>query len=678
MPRLRFYLEDSSVNCYCIARALCVAGFGFISLSTLAAEAGSDHAEELEMVVVTASPIGDPDRLATIAGSVDRTQLLRSGAATLADGLSQVAGVTSSGFAAGAGRPIIRGMDANRVRVLENGIGSFDVSDVGPDHGVPIDPFTAERIEVVRGAATLRYGSQAIGGVVNAISQKVPTRFPAAAFTGEATGGYNSGADGRDFAAQAGARVGSLAWHADAFSRHAEDYATPRGMEPNTWLRGKGASLGGSWIGDADRVGLGVIRTESRYGIPAEESYIDMHQTKLLLRSSFGLDAGAWRTLTVEGGWADYAHSEHDDAGAALSTFKDREWDVRAEAVAGPWGVLGEAALGVQFQQRNFSALGDGQDYLPPTQTKSQAAFGFAAAPLGNSLQLQFGARVERVQIDGIAPDDAPVARSFTPLSASVGLVHDLSEQWRFGLALSSAARAPAQTELFARGPHDGPLTFETGDPALREERANSIEASLRWRGDRVHADGALWATQFRNYILGQFTGRTCDEEGVCARGNGAELKEMFFTQRGARFIGAEAHAEIELLQHAVGDLHLNLLADVVRATLANGGGAVPRIPPFRVGAGLSWHTDRMDASVFIKYAGRQSRVSAFETPTAAFANVDAQVAIRPWDEYPQIEFALVGRNLSNSVQRNAVALNKDEIVLPGRDFRLMFRARLN
>jgi iron complex outermembrane receptor protein len=340
--------------------------------------------------------------------------------------------------------------------------------------------------------------------------------------------------------------------------------------------------------------------------------------------------------------------------------------------------MLSESALGVQFQQRDFSALGEGQEYLLPTTTKSQAAFGFAEAPLGEALRMQFGARVERVQVDGTAPDDTGTSRKFTPVSASVGLVSDLSDAMRLGLSLSTAARAPAQTELFARGPHDGPLTFETGDPTLAMERANSVEASLRWRGERVHADGAVWATRFNNYIYGSLTGQTCDEEGNCAAGNGEELKEMLFRQQDARFIGAEAHAEVELLQHAMGDLHLNLLADVVRARLTNGGGDVPRMPPYHLGAGLSWHGQKLDASVFVKYAGRQSRTGAQETPTASFTNVDAQVAFRPWDEHPRVEFALVGRNLWDAAQRNAVALNKDEVIMPGRDIRLMIRARLD
>jgi iron complex outermembrane receptor protein len=632
------------------------------------------HAVELEEVVVTASPIGDPDRLATIGGSVSREQLLRSGGNTIADALSQLPGVTSSGFAAGAGRPVIRGMDANRVRMMEDGIGSFDVSDVGPDHGVPLDPFAAERVEVVRGAATLRYGSQAIGGVVNAISNRVPLRLPDDSATGELNGSFGSGADSRDLAGQYSARSGTLAFHADAFSRHADDYDTPDGTMPNSWLRGQGGALGGAWIGDAARIGLGVVRHESRYGIPGEESYIDMAQTKLSLRSLFDLDVGAWRQLTIDAGGADYQHSERDAEGVAASTFKDREGDARAEAVAGPWGPLSEAAVGVQLQQRNFRALGEGGQYLFPTRTRSQALFGFAESRLADRLRLQFGARVENVQVDGTPASGEPTERSFLPVSGSMGLVYDASQALRLGLALSSAARAPAQTELYARGVHDATSTYETGDPALRRERATSAELSLRWRGGPVHADGSVWVTDFQGYVYGELTGRSCSEAGDCVAG-GEEFAELNYMQRGARFHGAEGHAEIELLQRPAGDLHLNLLADMVRARLDDGAGNVPRIPAYRVGAGLAWQGAQLDASVSIRYSGAQNRIGAAETPTAGFTNVDAQLAWRPWTRHPGMELALMGRNLTNSLQRNAVALNKDEVMLPGRDLRLMFRA---
>jgi iron complex outermembrane recepter protein len=645
-------------------------------LSCVAAQADdAEHAVELEEVVVTASPIGDPDRLASIAGSVNRDQLLRSGGNTIADALADVPGVTSSGFAAGAGRPVIRGLDANRVRTLEDGIGSFDVSDVGPDHGVPIDPFAAERVEVVRGAATLRYGSQAIGGVVNAISNRVPTRLPEGMNAGEVTGGFGTGADSRDVAGQYNARGGALALHADAFRRETDDYDTPEGEMSNSWLSARGGAIGGAWLHDGDAIGLGVVRHESRYGIPGEEAWIDMHQTKLSLRSAFGLAAGAWRRLTVDGGWADYAHSERDAAGIAQATFRDREWDARAEAVAGDWGWLSESALGVQLQRRNFSALGEGAGYLSPTLTRNRALFGFAESKLSSLLRLQFGARVEAVDVDGTPASDVATSRSFTPMSASTGLVFEPAPSWRVGLALSSAARAPAQTELFARGLHDATATYERGDPALRTERADSAELSLRWRGERVHADGSVWTTGFSRFIYGELTGRSCTEEGLCVAGDSEPLRELAYGQRDARFRGAEAHAEIELLQHGSGDLHLNLMADMVRATFDDVGGDVPRIPPYRVGAGLVWQRARFDASVSVRYSARQNQVAAQETPTAGFTNVDAQLGWRPWGAHDGVQIALVGHNLTNSLQRNAVSLNKDTVILPGRDIRLMFRA---
>jgi iron complex outermembrane receptor protein len=563
------------------------------------------------------------------------------------------------------------------VRVLEDGIGSFDVSDVGPDHGVPIDPFSAERVEVVRGAATLRYGSQAIGGVVNSISNRVPLHLADGALGSEMVGTVGSGADSRDFAGQFNARSGAFAVHADAVDRHSDDYDTPDGPMANSWLRGRSGAVGGAWIDGDDRAGLGVVHHESRYGIPGEESYIDMEQTKLSLRSAWGLSAGPWRSLTVDGGWADYQHSEIAD-GAAASTFKDREWDSRIEAVAGAWGVFSESALGVQLQQRRFAAFGEGLGYLAPTQTDNRAVFGFAEVKLAEALRLQFGARVEDASIDGTPASGEPVSRNFTPVSGSVGLVFDADANWRLGLALTSAARSPAQTELFARGVHDATSTYETGLPTLRQERANSGEVTVRWRGERVHADGALWASDFQDYIYGGFTGRSCSEQGACVDGDGGEFTELVYGQRGALFRGAEAHAEIELLQMGANDLHLDLMADVVRASFDGDAGNVPRIPPYRVGGGLSWHGPQYDASVSVRYSGRQDHVGEAETATGGFTNVEAQFAWRPWQARPGIELALVGRNLTDSLQRNAVALNKDEVVLPGRDLRLMLRAKFD
>lgn len=643
------------------------------------ADTSAESSSKLATVVVTASPLTtDPDALATIVDVVARDEVLRQGGANLADSLRDVPGVTGTGFAAGASRPVIRGFDAQRVRTLEDGVGSFDVSDVGPDHGVPIDPLSSQQVEVVRGAATLRYGSQAIGGVVNSINNRVPTQLPDAPISGEATGLYGSNANTGQGSLLLDGRAGDFALHADGFIRHADDYDIPGGTQANSFLRGDGYSFGSSYFfgpqSDQSHLGLAVIHYDAKYGIPSDTTYIDMRQTKELLRSSFAIDAGALKTLTVEGGYGDYQHTENNPDGSVNSTFKDQEWDARAETLFGAIGPLSQSALGMQFQHKSFSALGEDRGYLFPTLTESQALFAFTEAPLAHALKLQLGARIEHVKVDGTPISNQAVSRDFNPASGSLGLVFDASEAVRLGLTASSAARAPAQTELFARGPHDGPGTFETGDPTLGMERANSLEASVRVRGDAVRFDGSLWGTKFNNYIYGRLTGRTCDEDNMCVSDDSQEFKELFYTQAAAKFYGAEAKLTWTFYDGPTGQFGSEILGDYVRAKFDEGGN-VPRIPPYHVGVGLNWSHQHFDASVLAKYSGAQNDVAAAETPTSGFLSLDAECGWRSLSR-PGLEFVLIGRNLTDSTQRDAVAFNKDVVVLPGRDVRLL--ARLN
>jgi iron complex outermembrane receptor protein len=630
----------------------------------------------IDTVLVTASPLShNADDIATIVNTVNRQQILQSGGANLADALANEPGVTGTSFASGASRPVIRGFDANRVRVLENGIGSFDVSDVGPDHGVPIDPLSTEKIEVVRGAATLRYGSQAIGGVVNAINNRVPSELPDKPFAAELTGSYGTNADSRQGSAMFDARAGQFAIHADGFDRRADDYDIPDGTMGNSYFKGDGYSLGGSYFFGDSHVGVGGVHYDSQYGIPGEDTFIDMKQTKEMLRSSFAIGAGAFQTLTVEGGYADYEHSEIDPAtGEALATFKDNEWDARAEGLFGKVGPFSGLAVGVQAQNRNFSALGEGNNYLNPTATETGAGFLFAEAPLIGSLRLQTGARFEHVKVEGTPATDVLTSRTFTPISGSAGLVFDATPIVRLGVTLSSAARAPAQTELFARGPHDGPATFETGDPTLGLERATSLEGTMRVRLDKVRVDASVWGAKFSNYIFGELTGRTCDDDGNCVVGNANELKELNYTQVDAKFYGAEAKTTVSVYENSAGKLQAELLADYVRAKVDNGGN-IPRIPPYHVGAGLHWEGVQLDGGFMFRYAGRQDNIATAETVTAGFTSLDAHFGWRPIRSRPGFELALVGHNLTDTVQHNSVALNKDEVILPGRDVRLVVRA---
>ena len=636
------------------------------------------HSGSVETLVVTASPInGDSEHLASIPAKVDAEDILRNGGSNLADSLVNVPGISGSGFATGASRPIIRGMDANRVRILEDGTSSSDASDIGPDHGVPVGPMSARSIEVVRGAATLRYGSQAIGGVVNVINNRVPLDQPDGQ-TLEAVSSYESVSDAGQIGLQGDASAGDFAFHADGYYRHADGYGTPLGMQPNSFFRGDGASVGSSYFfGDGNRVGAALVHYDAKYGVPSDTTYIDLRQSKLLTGSSLNIGEGVFRTLNISTSYGNYEHKERNPDGSVNSTFKNKEFDGRAEALLDAIGPFNSTAVGIEIQNRQFQGLGEASDYLLPTITQNYAGFLFTEVPLGTDLHLEASSRVEQVYIEGTPASGAFTRRDYTPVSGAVGLLYTVSDAVKIGLTGSSTARAPAQTELFSRGAHDGPQTFETGNPGLKIERANSVEATVRLRYREFTFDGSVYSNQFDNYIYGALTGRICEDDGTCAFGGPGELREMLYTQGSAHFRGVEGKASYDLWHVDDGILKIDMLGDFVRATLA-GGQNVPRIPPWRLGGGLSWESPTLDAGFQILQVGKQNYPGLFDTPTDGFVSVNAQVAWRPFNNDPDIEFALIGRNLADTVQRNAAALNKDLVVLPGRNIQLSVRYATN
>jgi iron complex outermembrane receptor protein len=662
-------------------RTFLLAGTALAALAPVAASAQdattatpppTTHAHD--EIVVTASPFATKqDNTPAIVAKVDRSTILSKGGSSIAAALSDIPGISSTGFATGASRPIIRGMDANRVRILEDGVSSSDVSDIGPDHGIPIDPLSAQSIEVVRGAGTLRYGSQAIGGVVNVLNNRVPMSLPAKAFSGEVNGSYGTVADAYETSALADAKVGNLVVHADGFYRHADDYDTPLGTQENSYSRTHGATLGGSYFMGDSHVGAAITQYDANYGIPSDDTHIVMKQTKVMTRNSFDLGSGLFKTLTLDGSYANYKHSEVTPEGEILTTFRNKEYDTRAELLMGPIGPLRNTALGVEVQHRRFSAVGEDSTYLFPTLSKSQAGYVFTEMPLGESVNLQASGRFEHDSVAGTPSTDISTKNTYDPVSGAIGALWTASPAIKLGLTFSSTGRAPAQTELFARGGHDGPNTFETGDPNLQIERANSLEGSLRLRSGRFHFDGSIYSTWFKHYIYGDLTGRTCDDDGVCGGGDPDGLRELFYRQQDAHFRGVEGEASYDLVQTDRGVFTAKVLADYTRATLDDGSN-VPRIPPYRVGGGLSWKGTKLDTGIDLQYYGRQDKFGAFDTSTPSYVNLNAQIAWRPFEAQPGIEFSVIGQNLTGDVQRNAAALNKDVVVMPGRNVRFVAR----
>lgn len=628
-------------------------------------------------IIVTATPFGhSADDTPTISTKVNADQILAAGGSSIADSLKDVPGVSASGFAAGASRPIIRGMDSARVRLLEDGTSASDVSDIGPDHGIPIDPLAARSIEVVRGAATLRYGSQAIGGVVNTLNNRVPMTLPTTAIGGEVNASYGSVNNAAETSALLDGKVGNLALHADGFYRHTDDYDTPLGTQQNSWFHGRGGSVGGSYFLDnGSHVGLAVTRYDAQYGIPSDTTYIDMRQTKIMSRNSFNLGTGLLKTFTLDGSYADYTHDEKNPDGSINTTFKNKEANVRGELLFNRIGAIRNTALGVEYQHRDFSAIGEDSSYLNPATSANIAGYIFTEVELDKALHLEASGRVEHVSITGTPASDVFTKRSYTPVSGALGLLYTAAEGVKIGFNASTTGRAPALTELFARGGHDGPQTYETGDPNLKIERANSLELSLRVRRGPFRFDGSLYNTWYKNYIYGALTGRTCDDDGECSTGDDGELREVFYEQLGARFRGLEAQASYDVIHSDKGTLIAKVLGDYTRATLDNGAGNVPRIPPYRIGGGLNWQSKIVDAGVTFSHYGRQNDYGAYDTATDAYNSLGAQIAVRPFRRYPGVELAVIGQNLTNDVQRLATSFNKDLVVMPGRSVRFVVKA---
>ena len=649
-------------------------------------------------------------------------ELLANPGPTIADTLSQKPGIVGSTFAPGSNRPVIRGLDTYRVRVQENGIGSHDVAALSEDHAVPIDPFAAERVEVVRGPATLRYGSQAIGGVVSVENNRIPMFIPPRGFMAELKGGLNSVGKGRDGAFQVTAGAGNVAVHADAFRRRTYDYDTPQGVQPNTFVDAKGLSLGSSWIWADGFFGVAWTRYQSLYGIPGEEAEearprIDLIQDKLTAKGEWRVRDHGIDAIRLWLGSSRYAHNEvvreghghgheeegdHEDEGPALdiigTRFTNREHEARAEAQHLPiptaFGEL-RGAAGVQVgrkQVRGFGVEEPVDGLIDPAARQSMVAgFIFEELEVTRRLRLQAAGRIEGNKADGTTVEDPLVTteaerftRDFTPLSGSVGLLYELPLGVVARLTAQHTERAPDVGELFSKGVHEATGTFEIGNPNLNVEKANTAELGFKRSQGHFRFDASVFHTVYDGFIFKSFTGRQCDDTlDTC--GAGEELDELVFAQRDAKFTGAELGAELDIARLGRGIWGVSGQYDFVRASFA-GGDNVPRIPPHRVGAGLYYRDPAWLARVFTLHAFRQDDVSlldARDTPTNGYTLLNAELAYtfktgREDDIASQMTIGVKGENLLDDDVRNHVSFKKDEVLQPGRTIRLFGSIKLN
>ena len=661
-------------------------------------QADQYHAPEEQNVIVTGFPRSRGDILSGTA-VVSGDELTRELRPTIGETLARQPGVSATSFGPNSSRPVLRGFQGERVRVLTDGIGSLDASSSSVDHAVAINPLTADRIEVLRGPAALLFGSSAIGGVVNVIDARIPRRMPEEAVHAEGILTYGSAADERSANASIDIPVGgNFVVHFDGNYSRSDDLeiggfvlaralreqaaaspdaeirelATLRGRIPNTDARTWDVAAGAAWIDGDNNVGFSVNRYDSRYGVPirysldpavdAEGPHIDVAQTRVDARAEIDTGDGFVDSVRFRGGYADYRHFEIEDTGEIATTFLNTGWEGRLEArqsTRNGWG----GGFGAQYFQRDFEVEGE-EKFLPPNLTRQLGLFTLQTLDRG-AFKAEAGLRYEHSALRADADADIgnpAMRRSFDAFTGSAGASYAFARDWRIGINAARSERAPSAEELFANGPHAGTQAFEVGDPDLRTEKSLGLEATLRHTGADVTFGASVFHNWFNGYIFEAPTGLVQDD-----------LPVFQYRQDDARYFGVEFEASAHVGQ--IGEFLINLdgVADYVRATIDSAGPA-PRIPPLRLLGGIEAQSDHLNGRVEVEWVDDQDRTAAFETSTDGYTMVNASLAFHPWGRGNSSAIVLSANNLIDVDARRHASFLKDYAPLAGRDFRISAR----
>jgi iron complex outermembrane receptor protein len=647
------------------------------------------------------------DQFATVT-VMTRDEIDRSTGFTLGEILQGKPGIAASGFVPGAAsRPVVRGLDNYRVRIQENGLSASGVSELGEDHGVPVDPLAAQTVEVVRGPATLRYGSQAIGGVVNAENNRIPSAIPQRGFGAEMRGATTSVDKGRDGALLLDAGGGNIALHADVFGRRNTDYGIPSypyltpeepapavgRRQPNSSHRSEGGSVGGSYVFDRGFVGIAVTAFDSFYRVPGQEAAatntrIDMRQNKVTSKGEFRPDGYGVDAMRFWLGSTDYRHAElanENGFDGPQQYFFSRQKEARAEIQFRPadlrFATL-TTAIGGQGASENLDAPGApgaGNGLFDPNTTRSLAGYMFNELRFNATQRMQLAGRIETNTVKGAVPDlfidettNIVRQRTFTPKSGALGFLQDLPGDLVASATAQYVERAPRAPELLSRGVHEATGTFDIGNPNLQTEIAKSVEFGLRRNKGPWRFELTGFQTRFDGFIYRNLTGQTCDDTfSSCAPDAGAELKQAVYSQRDARFRGVEFQTQYDVAPLWRGLWGVDGQYDRVRATFGDGSN-VPRIPPQRLGGGIYYRDAEWFARIGILHAFAQNDASNFETPTAGYNLLKAELSYEtrlPGDPsgFVRLKVGIVGDNLLNEDVRFAQSFKKDEVLQPGR-----------
>ncbi len=660
--------------------------FIFLILTFFAVSNSANADDLIEELRVSAHPLSETG--IAQANSVLRGEALAEKIqGSIGETIAGEAGISSASFGSAVGRPVIHGLGGARVKTTQDRIDSLDVSVTSGDHAVTIEPFIANQINILKGASTLLYGSNAIGGVVDVETGRIPTSMPNQALAGRIEVRVSDNAQATVAAARLDGAVGSTyAWHLDATSREADEYRIPSFAESKalrttnnqqidqtkvlnsdlagSQLENEGLAFGLSRFGEDSQIGFSISVLDAQYGLigsleeePEEASdaatgLIIMEQVRTDFEAQFNSPFTGIESINFRLGINDYQHQEIEGSGELGTVFENDAWEGRVElnhaAIKGIQGTLG-----LQLNSREFSAVGE-EAFVPPVETQSAGLF-WVGEKNFERFDLESGLRIENLEHRPSSGEIA--ARDFSTVSSSLGIVIPFANGLSVAGLMDYSSRAPSIEELYSNGPHLANQTFEVGDIALKKETAAAFSLTAGYEVQLVSIASTIYQMHFNDFIFQDNTGAQRDE-----------LPLFVYRQGDARFTGIDLKADFHLGEIASGDLDINILFDVVRAELSEGENRnLPRIPARRIGLGVAWTNLNWLAKLNYQQVSEQQDVANFELATPSYD--DFSIYLKrdfSWGD-TDASFFIHGRNLSDQEQRHHASFIKDLAPAPGR-----------
>ncbi|QII83406.1 TonB-dependent receptor [Bordetella hinzii] len=662
-----------------------------LAFATPAAFAQASDAPALAPITVSADPLGlDLNSTALPTTILDGQALVERRQGTLGDTLDGLPGVHADTFGGGASRPVIRGQTAPRVSVLSDGSQLMDASAISPDHATTVEPLLADRIEVLRGPATLRYGGGAIGGVVNVLDKRVPTEKPEGGLAAEAELRGATGTKERAGVFGITGGTDDFVVRVEGLKRRSSNYEVPDwpgGKLAGSYSESTQGSIGMSWIGPRGYVGVAFTHIDSKYGLPGHNHeyeschphgdhlhcgghghddgeahdhdhgedgdipYVRLRSNRVDLRAEYLDPLPGFAKLRFRSGFTDYQHDEIE-GGKVGTRFKNEGFDARLELEHKPWMGL-RGVMGVQTAFSDFRADGE-EAFLPRSKTRANGIFLLEEYRLAD-WRFEAGARQDW---QSVSPVGGQEKSSLSGTSLSAAAIWDFAPRYSLALSVSRSQRLPSAQELYADGVHLATNTYEIGNAKLDRETSRNIDLTLR----KHEGDTTFSLSAFHNRVKNYIYANTLDRF--------EDFRLIEYTQQDAEFTGVEG----EIKHQFTSIFSAGVFGDYVRGKLTGGQGDLPRIPAARLGARANLKWQQWSGGVEYAYVFRQKDIASYESETPGYSMVNAVVSYRFKAAGAQYDVYLRGNNLLDKLAYNHASFLATSALLPGRSVLLGVR----